>query len=1168
MSDLSLKGRVDLETTGLTGGAALAKKALRDLASASTASGAQMTATQRATAKAVVDSFAKMKKAGSDAVDNAITVERKLLEAERNGKTARAATRAATETTKVSGAAQASFFMAKKTNEVIKGGVMLEEAEGRKQQTALQNELALRKQIFMEQQALNREQEQAAGNLTAMRYTLYSVGTGLAIAGAGMLALSTASIGVAVEWQRDFANVQRTVGGSKTEIDNLRASFVNLAQTIPESFSQLTEIGTLAGQMGIKGTANIVGFTRTIAQFTATTGVTIDTAATAFGRLNSLLPDVKGNFTKLADSVLKVGVNSVATEAQILRITTQLASIAGPVGYTSTQIIGLSGALASIAVPPELSRGVFTRVFGKITSAINEGGVSMERWGRIANMSGQQFKQEWSSDASGTFVKLMSGMREQGTGLATSLAAVGITSVRDVPILQRLGGALSSTGKVGGLLAESLDNAATAGGTMKEQYGIIADSISSKLQVLQNNIQALMDAAGSNALGVFGFVLSSINEKLKAFTDFANTPFGSVVAVIGGVVTAVAGVLTLIGSAAAIGLAGYIALTQALVGLSGSAGGAAISLGGLNVMLAETGTIGAVAAGTIRMVGVAMKALAAITLVLALPDIANFFNDTMYKVKGFKTDFTSTLKRATDEGFYNLGKGALQAAASMDDFARGAARASANVGFGSAAFQDIKRLDDGMAGLIASGSYDEFAAKMNKMSEKTGLSQKDIMKSLEETQKVMDNGEIHLKKMSDGTFRLTNNTGNLTTATTEYEDALTATEQAQTDFLKTVSDADAGFVTLGGALKTTQDAQQATAQATADASKSVTDTWQTYYDGKSVTTKGFIANLQAEVDAQKSWESDLSSLAGKVSSNTLSELAKLGPEGAPLIHALTTASKSELDKITSLYSQGGIDAAAAYAASLMTAQTILVTSLSNIGSKSRAAFLKEVSDGRLPFVEILRKYGLDAEGNPIKGKFELDTVTAEKNLADSVARMSRLRVFIYTDYKIGDVAPAPKVPSFVTPPGYKAPKRQIGTKGYPKYPFTGGMMFDGGGYTGDGGMYKPAGIVHKGEFVFTKQATANLGVNYLYNLMRAGKKGYATGGTVAASSNSYVPSYGGPANQRNSTANAHSTTIVELSPVDRQLLADAGNLQFVIPGVHIAKAVSANNVKSASRRNA
>ena len=63
--------------------------------------------------------------------------------------------------------------------------------------------------------------------------------------------------------------------------------------------------------------------------------------------------------------------------------------------------------------------------------------------------------------------------------------------------------------------------------------------------------------------------------------------------------------------------------------------------------------------------------------------------------------------------------------------------------------------------------------------------------------------------------------------------------------------------------------------------------------------------------------------------------------------------------------------------------------------------------------------------------------------------------------------------------------------------FVGGSQsFAVGGYTGDGGKYTPAGIVHRGEYVITKEATARLGKGYL-DYLNYGKRGFANGGGVA-----------------------------------------------------------------------
>jgi len=62
---------------------------------------------------------------------------------------------------------------------------------------------------------------------------------------------------------------------------------------------------------------------------------------------------------------------------------------------------------------------------------------------------------------------------------------------------------------------------------------------------------------------------------------------------------------------------------------------------------------------------------------------------------------------------------------------------------------------------------------------------------------------------------------------------------------------------------------------------------------------------------------------------------------------------------------------------------------------------------------------------------------------------------------------------------------------------AGATGFSDGGYTGDGGRLQPAGIVHKGEFVFSAPSVRALGLERLENLHRS-SRGYADGGLVTA----------------------------------------------------------------------
>lgn len=76
------------------------------------------------------------------------------------------------------------------------------------------------------------------------------------------------------------------------------------------------------------------------------------------------------------------------------------------------------------------------------------------------------------------------------------------------------------------------------------------------------------------------------------------------------------------------------------------------------------------------------------------------------------------------------------------------------------------------------------------------------------------------------------------------------------------------------------------------------------------------------------------------------------------------------------------------------------------------------------------------------------------------------------------------------------------------YSDGGYVGFASGGYTGDGGKYQPAGVVHRGEYVITKEATSRLGIGFLNHLNYG--RGYANGGSVGSiPSTGYKPMTGG-----------------------------------------------------------
>ncbi len=87
--------------------------------------------------------------------------------------------------------------------------------------------------------------------------------------------------------------------------------------------------------------------------------------------------------------------------------------------------------------------------------------------------------------------------------------------------------------------------------------------------------------------------------------------------------------------------------------------------------------------------------------------------------------------------------------------------------------------------------------------------------------------------------------------------------------------------------------------------------------------------------------------------------------------------------------------------------------------------------------------------------------------------------------------------------------------------FSGSWGFSAGGYTGDGGKYEPAGVVHKGEVVWSQTDIARAGGLGVVEAMRRGLRGYVDGGIVGTGSPARALA-GGPSVSINSTINVQN----------------------------------------------
>lgn len=98
--------------------------------------------------------------------------------------------------------------------------------------------------------------------------------------------------------------------------------------------------------------------------------------------------------------------------------------------------------------------------------------------------------------------------------------------------------------------------------------------------------------------------------------------------------------------------------------------------------------------------------------------------------------------------------------------------------------------------------------------------------------------------------------------------------------------------------------------------------------------------------------------------------------------------------------------------------------------------------------------------------------------------------------------------------------------------------FADGGYTGSGGKYEPAGVVHAGEYVFSQDDVRAAGGPGAMDALRKGLRGYANGGYVASPSAPVMPA-------AQQSVNLTAINVLDPSLVGDYLATDDGEKMVV-----------------------
>lgn len=977
------------------------------------------------------------------------------------------------------------------------------------------------KQQTSAQGALNRANESSTASTISLRYANYDLATSMLSLSAGITAAGVGLVSAFASQESAFTSVERTADGA---LGNIRQSLMDLSTQIPVSFNELAEIATLGNQLGI-GADQLEAFTTTVAQFSAVTGITAEQSALAFGKLGNLLGVSASDYDRLASSIALVGRTTAATEAQIVSVASEIAPAAAAAGFTADQVIGLSGALASLKVPPERSRSTILQFFETLNMAVAEGGDKLDNFAAVVGVSASELESMVrSGQGQGILDRFIGNVSSSDTiEITQALEALGLAGLRTNPTIR----ALAGNTKLLNQAFRDGEKGYTENIELQRQMAFILDDLSTKWQTFLNAAMNASAAIGSAVAPAIGQLLDILKNLVIGLGEFASSEFGQMFfRMVGTILTVVAAYATLRGGIAlataslqafslistALNGAGIVAGLRGLASTFGLVTGAASTAATVtgHTLPAAFGTATAASgrfASAMRIAGGALLALGKATVILGLFQLAislvTDFGGTMQWFAGIMTGVASTVGGAirgiinfVADMVNNLGA-AIPAIARIVDYLRAAANLAPAVFDQTSVkpFRDwansLATASDELGGLgdTAAGiPFDEYASDTGGWGDELDDMGDSAAGAADKVRTLVDYGN-DLQSVFSRAFDIRFAGGStLDAITSTFQSIREATEESARNIQKLKaeiqglqSDLSIQQYFLGIAIEYGDTARAEAIQANmakiqADLAAKTAD----LSNEQAANSKELTGNSKAALANRKQMEE----LVGQYQAHLVA-LASSGLSQEELSRRTAELREQFIQQATQLgYSRAEIDK---YAQAFDDMRLIIdrlprnITLSVNANPAIQALAEYEAAIDRAR-ANAGRGLALGAITNPTNGK-EVRRAAFEADLAAAIARIKEL-------IAAGQVSGAEAI---VINNRIRDLAQRLANGNYAS-----------GGYTGAGGKYEPAGIVHRGEYVVPKKdVNQRTGLPYadaMGKLQRgASGPGYAGGGYVRPS---------------------------------------------------------------------
>ncbi len=358
--------------------------------------------------------------------------------------------------------------------------------------------------------------------------TFLTTPVGALLAGlASLFALFQSNKQTVIDFDSGIKDVSKTTGLAGRDLSLFGNAIVELSAKLQVvSADKLLEYSKVAGQLGVKGRADILAFSEALAMLETASDITGEEGGSSIARMLTLVDGGVQNVKAFGDEIVNLGNNFAATEKEILDNATQISQNVGIYRIGRQEVLAFATATKAVGLEAELVGSTFSRTLGEFEKTLRTGkGVS----DLLKVIGGNQadLQKKFREDAAGVFVDYIRGLNnihKAGGSVNEALEHTGVVAVRD----QRVIASLATNGF--DVLTGALENVKEAHGAMQTEFENGASKLeqqSKRMSIAWDNFVLTVEKGEGVIAGVFLRLMDGASILLDTITKAFNpTSFG------------------------------------------------------------------------------------------------------------------------------------------------------------------------------------------------------------------------------------------------------------------------------------------------------------------------------------------------------------------------------------------------------------------------------------------------------------------------------------------------------------------------------------------------------------------------------------------------------------------------------------------------------------------